>query len=201
MAKHARRCNHLSFGLLFFLLIAGCAPAKVTSTWRDPSLTGPFQFKKIVVLAIHPDRITRHNVEDEMVRQIGPERAVAGYTFISDDELKQVAVVKSKIHEQGFDGAVVLKLAGARSQTANAGTGDIRSFSAEYDSNVANMSESGSSARRTVVSVETDIYSVADEKLLWRGTTDLYDPHDAMQIVADVAKVVGAELRKEKLIS
>ena len=62
------------------------------------------------------------------------------------------------------------------------------------------MDEPGGTATRTVISVETKIYSVADGKLLWQATTDLYDPHDAFQMVADTAKVVGAELRKEKLI-
>ncbi|HEX3357723.1 MAG TPA: hypothetical protein VHS31_12200, partial [Tepidisphaeraceae bacterium] len=114
-------------------------------------------------------------------------------------ERKQVAVVKSKLAEQGFDGAVTLKLAGSHTQSANAGPAG-GSFFDDYDRSVSTMEDPGGSATQVVVSVQTSIYRVADAKLIWQGNVDLYDPHDAIQMTGDIVKVVSDELRKEKLI-
>jgi hypothetical protein len=200
MAEHVRRYTCLAAGLLICLITIGCAPAKVSSTWRDPSLTGPIRFKKIVVLAIHPDAVTRRIVEDEMVKQIGSDRTVPGYTVLSDAERDNVTTVKAKVQQLGFDGAVTIKPAGARSASANAGPGSSHSFIEDYDKSVSSPEHSGGTTSQNVLVVQTNIYSVAEGKLLWQATVDLYDPKDARQIVADVVKVVGAELRKEKLI-
>ena len=54
--------------------------------------------------------------------------------------------------------------------------------------------------RASLASVQTNIYSVTDGKLIWSGTADLYNPSDARKVVGDIAKAVGDELRKEKLI-
>jgi hypothetical protein len=201
MIKLAGQCwKNVALGLLAVLWIGGCAPAKVTSTWRDPGLSGPLNMKKIAVICIHPSPAVCKVVEDEMVKQIGTDRAIAGYTLFSEAELKQVAVVKSRLAEQGFDGAVTLKLAGSHTQSANASSEGGSSFFDDYDRNVASMDDPSGTATRVVVSVQTSIYRVSDAKLIWRGNVDLYDPQDAVQITDDIVKAVGDELRKEKLI-
>ena len=62
------------------------------------------------------------------------------------------------------------------------------------------MGDPGMVVTDTIASVQTNIYSVADEKLIWSGTSDLYNPSDARKVVGEIAKAVGDELRKEKLI-
>src|SRR5688500_19346563 len=104
---------------VLLLLIAGCSPPKVTSRWRDPDFSGPIQFKKTVVLAIHPDAAVRRVAEDEMVKQIGAGRAIAGYDVVSDEERKDVTVLRSRIEAQGGDGALTMKLAGCHTEMSH----------------------------------------------------------------------------------
>jgi len=194
---------HLALILGLLSLMGVCASTKLTSTWRDPNFAGPIQFKKIVVLAIHPERMARQYAENEMVKQIGPDRAVAGYTVVSDEDRKHVDVLKSKLKQQGFDGAVTMKLLGAHSGTAanrpNPSNGST--FDEDYNAVVsAAPTDTGSSVSTTVISVKTSIYSVPDGRLIWSGTNDVPEPKDAQEIVAEVAKSVRQELRKEKLL-
>jgi hypothetical protein len=187
--------------MVALLNLVGCSGATVTKTWKDPSLVGPIKFKKTVTLCIHPDRIVRKVVEDEMVKQIGPDKAVAGYTILSDDDRKEVARVKAKVQSGGFDGAVVLKLAGARSEVGSApASGGEAPFYDYYDRAAGFMGSSEESVSDTIIAVQANIYSVNDGKLVWDATIELRNPTDARQIVADVAKAVGDELRKEKLL-
>ena len=136
-----------------------------------------------------------------MVKQIGPDRAVAGYTILTDDESKDVNKVKAKLQAEGIDGAVTMKLAGSRSETTYIpGSGGYAPFGTYYNRSGAFMGDPGMVVTDTIASVQTNIYSVADEKLIWSGTSDLYNPSDARKVVGEIAKAVGDELRKEKLI-
>src|SRR5215204_985129 len=117
--------QHALLLALAVLLCTGCSGARMTSTYREPSFTGPIQFKKMVVLAIHPERIARMRAEDAMVRQLGLDRAVAGHTIVTDEERKQLPALKAKLQSQGIDGAITMKLAGTRTEeafVANAGS-------------------------------------------------------------------------------
>src|SRR4051812_27514224 len=87
----------LSLGLL---LAVGCnSTPRVTESWKDPSVTGPFQFKKIMVIATHPDLLTRKAAEDELVRQIGPDRAVPADQILTDAERKDIEKIKAKVKQ------------------------------------------------------------------------------------------------------
>jgi len=136
-----------------------------------------------------------------MVNEVGADRAVAAYTIISDDDRKDVNRVKMKLQSAGVDGAVVLKLAGARSEIGYApSTGGEAPFYDYYDRAGGFMGSPESAASDTIVAVQANIYSVAEGKLIWSAIVELRNPTDARQIVDKVAKAVGDQLRKEKLL-
>jgi hypothetical protein len=191
----------LVIAVVAFSLLCGCNDVKMTNTWKDPQFEGPIKFQKTVTLCIHPDPTIRRIVEDEMVKQIGADRAVAGYAVLSEDDRKDVNKVKAKLQAAGIDGAVTLKLAGARSETGyDQAIGGEAPFYDYYDRSGAFMSSQESAYSDTIIAVQTHIYSVTEGKLLWSGTTELTNPTDARQIVASLAKTVTAELKKEKLL-
>lgn len=191
----------LAIAMVALFHLVGCSNVTITKTWKDPSLTGPANFRKIATICIHPDHIVRHVVEDEMVNQIGADRAVAGYTIISDNDRKNVNKVKADLQSSGADGAVVLKLAGARSEIGyGPATGGEAPFYDYYDRSGGFMGSPETAASDTIIAVQANIYSVSDGKLLWSAIVELRNPTDARQIVAGVAKAVGDQLRKEKLL-
>jgi len=186
---------------VLLLLIAGCSSPKVTSRWRDPDFSGPIQFKKTVVLAIHPDAAVRRVAEDEMVKQIGAGRAVAGYDVVSDEERKDVTVLRSRIEAQGVDGALTMKLAGSHTEMTDIpDPASDQPFNNYYDRAGALATGPRTTVTTQIVGVQTNVYTVADGKLIWSGTVELYNPTNAHEIVDDVARTVRDQLRKEKLL-
>jgi hypothetical protein len=187
---------------LTFLFVTGCeSSSKIVIPWKDPSFTGPMHFKKIVALVVHPEKYVRKNGEDEIVRTIGPERCVAGYTFLSDEDLEDINKVKAKLHEGGYDGAVVLRVAGARSSTGRipqAGN-DIPFFS-YYDNSGGFVADTGYATSETAVLIQVNIWDVTNEKMIWSGTSETFSPQGTTDTVAKIAKATGEELRKEKLM-
>jgi len=51
-----------------------------------------------------------------------------------------------------------------------------------------------------VIGLETNIYNVKDEGLIWTGLTKTTNPGNVEKLVMEVAGVVRAKLREQKLI-
>ena len=52
----------------------------------------------------------------------------------------------------------------------------------------------------TYISLDTNVYRMSDEKLVWAGSTQTKNPDSARQVVKDVAEAVGRDLRAKGLL-
>ena len=194
--------SHFLVSLVMVLLMAaeGCSSSKVTNTWRDPNFAGPIQFKKTVALVMYPDGAVRREAEDELVRQIGPDRAVAAHAILSEEDRNDIDKLKAKLQANGVDGAVTMKVIGAKTQTTyvpgSAGYGGFY----DYYGSAYRGGSPGMLVTDRIVSVQTNIYSVREGKMIWSGTSDSFDASNIQKMIGDIAKAIGTELRKEKLI-
>jgi hypothetical protein len=188
------------------LLIPGCSNTSVTDTWKEPGLNAPFQFNKIVALAIQQDSASTRVAEDEMTRQIG-SRAVPAYTILTAEDRADVKKVIEKLKAAGADGAVTMKLLDKRIETyvSRDSWGTFHSYydrSYGYSEPTHGYRSRPYADRITVFMVETNIYSVDDGKLIWSAISrsEPYDPENVRQVVHEIAQAVRAELQKEGLI-
>ena len=51
----------------------------------------------------------------------------------------------------------------------------------------------------TVLTVETLIFSMAKDRLIWAGVSETEDPKNAQRVVADLVKSAAKELKKQGL--
>jgi hypothetical protein len=197
------RTRHVIAIVLLTLLplVVGCSSSHIVTTWRDPQFQGPINFKKTAILVLHPDDAVRRAAEDEIVKQIGPHRAVAGYTFLSDEDRGSVDRVKAKIESIGADGAITLKLLNARQESTYVpGSTGYGPYLYDAYGRDRYMASPGYVVTDTIASIQTTIYDVKTGKPIWMGTSDTFNPSNARTVVREIAKAVGKELRKEKLI-
>jgi hypothetical protein len=187
---------------LLALVVGGCTSAHVIDTWRSPQLTGPVHLSRILAIAVHPDGAVRRIAEDEMVRQIGAARATPAYQVIGDAYRADSAAFKNQIRKAGFDGVITLTVTAVRDQTrfVSAMGDSYEPFYVYYDRSTTASETPDYFVTDTIARVETRIYSVADERVLWAAVSDAFDPADTRKTVRDVLQAVGAELRKQKLI-
>ena len=193
-------------GFVLAVLAMGCATTQIQSSWKDPSADA-IHFQKVVVFALAKDPSTRRIAEDELVRGSTSGTMVASHTFVSDAELGDVPAVKQKVKAQGFDGAVVMRPVGTQTrQTVVPGT-PMQPFGAPYSSlwGYYGYGYPGAYMPDTVrtdryVEIETLVYSVPDEKLLWGARSETMNPSSVNELVDDVAKAAREDLRKQGLI-
>lgn len=185
--------------------LVGCNSAKVEHSWKAPGLQR-LEFNKVLVLSSSTDGATRRLVEETVKECIPDVTIIPGYTAIPDaTSVSDILLVREAALRSGADGVVILRLIANRNEL---------SYSVDESYPKSNYTTLGGywGARAFVFSgpkafadhivvIETNIYDVKTEKLVWSGTTESYNPGKLAELVTDVSKAVLAELRRQKLIT
>jgi hypothetical protein len=194
----------LTRGVAYAALLAACAPTtELVNSWKDPD-AGQVQFKKVVAACLCRDPTMRRSVEDELSKRI--TGSTPAYTLISDDELRDRELAKAKVHEAGFDGAVVMVLVNVdRTQTYVPGTsyavpaayntmwgGWGYGWSAYYDPGYVREDQ--------YVDFNTNVYQVEGERLIWASRSQTTNPSSVPGLVDEVISANVAELKKQGML-
>lgn len=178
------------------LAVASCASTSIVSEWKDPAVSS-LRFHRVLVVAPSRDPAIRHTAEDELVNRIGPERAVASYTMLQEQELADRTRLKQRAQEMGFDGMVVFRIARVENEaTWVPGT----YWGPYYAIGGWPAYDPGYVQTDTVVHVETDVYNVVDDHLVWATRSKTYDPSSMRKLVDEVASAVGKKMRDQNLL-
>jgi hypothetical protein len=200
--------------LLSASLLMSCASTTMTSTWRDSHYAGG-PLKKIAVIVVEKNEDLRRFVEDQATRNI-PDgtQAVPGYVIFGTlDEDKDK--IKKRLIQEGFDGALVGRLAAiVRDETYRPphtyitaaspfmyGTAPYSTYFDGYYGYAYSVAYAPAYHREdTRYVVETLLYKLPEGKPIWTGTSESVNPNSRQELVAEITRLVGNELRKEKLV-
>jgi hypothetical protein len=186
--------------VLIALAIAavGCATTEMTSTWTDPTARGT-SMARIAVIALSKDPGLRRMAEDTAASQMRGAQAVPSYQVLGDADLRNREVVKAKLLAQGFQGVLVMRMAGVTEQVTAVG-GPYGTFDGYYDWAGSAVYAPGYLETDTVVHVVSNLYSLDQNKLVWSGVSQTFDPASAKSFMTDVSKAVAKSLEKDRLI-
>ena len=187
-------------------MVSCSASTTLKNSWRDPTVTGPLEFNKVLVVMLTKDGSTRRTVEDDLVKRITAHHkveAVPSYTILMESDLRDKEHAKQIIKDAGFDGAVALRVVGVDKEV-NYVPGSYPSpyynFWGYYDYAWPAVYDPGYLQTDTIVNIETLVYSLKDDKLVWTGTTESFNPSNLDDLVAGIGAAVSADMRKEGLI-
>jgi hypothetical protein len=183
----------LAAALLGMALGAGCSSTEMKDTWTDPSAQGA-RLSRVVVIAMTPDEGVRRLAEDEFVRQIKGAQVVPSYKALEGVDLRDRQAVANQLRARGFDGVLVMRLAGISEQVQPVAFDDYYDYA--YRTEFGPEVES-----QTIVRVQSNLYSLDRGKLIWSGTSKTFDPSSAKDVVDDVSRAVAKSLEKKGLIA
>lgn len=188
------------------LIAAGCATTKVVSSWRDPGTT-QLQFNKLLAVMMTTESATRRIAEDELVRLIGGTRATPSYALFPGEKPPDQEAAREQLAKDSFDAVVILKPVDTRTEVQYIpgtvsyvptygrlwGTG-------HWVHGWAQVYQPGYTTRTTIQRVETLVYDLRQDKLVWASQTETTDSPGHQQLVAEIAKSTAAAMRREGLI-
>ncbi|MBO9585162.1 MAG: hypothetical protein J7574_13455 [Flavobacterium sp.] len=201
--------------VLFFAIAAfsSCGSnTSIVNSWRDPDVTiTQEQFKKVLVVAL---------VKDEASRRITENRIAAGnpifktsYQYLNaTSQLSQEQKLKI-LQDENFDGVISMRLV-SKEKEVNYVPGTYTGmyyggfdgmytgmygygFGNWYGMYSPNFYDPGYYQETTSYMVETNVFSLKQNKLIWTGTTESQYVTDLGQTVDAIMQAVVKEMRKD----
>lgn len=207
------------------LLLVAVSACKTTATNFSQSYRNPgyeeTAFKKVLVIAVAQDAPGRKAFEDALAAAIAEEggSATPSYTVLPDDEKLSEDDLHAVIERDGVDGVLVTRLLSVDKATESYtppkqynnpqtryypggwgygyGYGGFYGF---YGTTYAAVHEPGYFETNTKLKLETNLYSVARNELVWTGQSETIDPDSIEDARASVTAAVAKELKAERLI-
>jgi len=176
-------------GLLF-----ACASTKLEKSWADPSFSlNPNPYKKVLVVAPLKDEASQRIAEDKIVKQLKKSVGVQSYTYLKSTDTDP-KVLNEKLLKDGFDGIILMHLTDVeKSVSYNQGT----SYGGWYG--YRNYTPGYYTENKTFL-VETNMYSVKDDKLMWSGTTSSLNPSSFNKSLDEIIAAIKTELQKKGIL-
>lgn len=187
-------------------LVAG---PKFVSTWKAPEAAGTsFAGKKVAALIISDDQNLRVSGEEALIRElagVGVPGGIASYRIVPREELRDAEKAKGWYERAGAEGVVALRLVKAdKRQTWTPSMWSTPTYSSlwgYYGYSWTAVYDPGSTSVETVAVIETLVFSVPLNKLLWAGVTETTNPKDASRVIKDIVSATVKEMTKQGLIA
>jgi hypothetical protein len=200
-----------------FLISCG-SNTSIVSSWRDSNATVANQeFKKVLIVALVKDEATRRTAENKIVANNPIFHS--SVSFLNGANLELTKAQKLKILEdENFDGVVTMRLVSTEKET-NYITGTNTSlyyggmgglygngmygglygngFGNWYGTYANNFYTPGYYEETTNYFVETNIFSLKQNKLIWTGTTKSSNATDVAMTVDSIVAAVITEMRND----
>jgi hypothetical protein len=183
--------------LLAAMLLGACSMTRVKTTWKAPDVHS-IQFKKVVAFVVTKDEAIRRNGEHQLCERIKSVPCAPAFAVVNDADRGNVPKVAQQVDAAGFDGAVILRYAGQRTQQTY--VPPATPLWGYYGYGWGMAYDPGYVRQDQLVDVETGVYDVKSQKLLWAGTTESMNPNDVRRTVDEIVDAVAAAMRKEGLI-
>jgi hypothetical protein len=200
--------------LLVILSLSGCGSnTTIVNSWRDPKITvAQEHFKKVLVVALVKDEASRRITENRIASSNPIFKT--SYQYLNETTKDLTKEQKLKIlQDENFDGVVTMRLVSTEKETTyvpGSYTGMYYGgfdglYSGVYGYGFGNWYgmyspayyDPGYYQETTYYMVETNIFSLKENKLIWTGTTKSDYVTDLGQTVDAIMQAVVKEMRKD----
>jgi len=193
------------------LMAAGCASTSFQSIWKAPDAK-PVELKpgdKIIAMVVSSQVSLRRAAEANLADVIDARgyTAVPAYMLIPDDEIQDEAKAKARIEASDAVAVVVFRPLGSEKETTTTTTGGYwgapyyGGFWGGYYGTVWASPPVTTTRTDVHFSVETLIYDLRQNKLVWAARSKTTNPEDVEQFVHELATAVAAEIKHDNLIA
>jgi len=191
--------------LAFFVFgaLVSCGPStKIEKSWMEPgtSVTKSASNKTFIIGTVK-DETSRRVIEDQLAKRLG-SGAVASYTLLSTDALKAAdeASLKKILTDGQYTHVLLMRLADVEKETSyvhGTTTGFYGGYGRYYGYGAGMYSTPGYYTTDKNYFVETTVYTINPDKLVWTGTTKTVNPSKMEKTVNEIADVISAKMKKD----
>ena len=213
------------FGKLFLFALAlsalvACNKTETTisQSYRNPGFEQTV-FTKLLVVGVASDEESRQAFENAFANAIvdAGGGAETSWSVLPKEEQLEEDELRAAIKAGGFDGVLVTRLlsvdkdqeytpastySNPRTRYYGGGGGGLYGygFYGFYGTTWAQVHEPGYFETSTTLKLETNLYSVATDGLVWTGQSKTVDPDSVPDARESITTAVATKLKEERLI-
>lgn len=197
-------------GCAVLLALAACASTTFISTWKAPDAQAVDPAgKKVAAVYMTTDEASRRAAEDILARKLTERGAqgVPSYTIIPSSVASDVERTKDQLQEAGVDGVVIMRVLGEKERTRVSYNGPpwgfapyYRHFSSYWGFGWGAPYSPTEVTTTTELRIETLVYSLVRDELLWSGTSRTADPGKVSTLVDEVADSAAREMTRQGVL-
>ena len=193
--------------VLFIALAFACSPkVKIEKSWRDPEVTVDVQkLNKVLLVALLDNEANRRSTEDQLAGMLGGKGVPSYQNYLTKDiRQESESTVRSRIENENFDGVIIMRLVDVeKDQRWVPGQyppfyGRFWGYYWNYYNNFYNQGHYETTKKFTI---ETNVYSLKRDKLIWSGITSSVDPANVGKLMNATAGRVFKEMKKEGFVT
>ena len=202
----------LRFGLTVAITVAlvvasASAKTKFQSVWKSPDAAAvSFAGQKVAALIIDKDESLRVAGEEALARELTARgmQGVPSYRFVPKEELQSADKARGWYEKAGVQAVVAFRVVGDDKRS----TYTPSTWSSPYYTSLwgyygygwGAVYDPGYVRVDRIVSLETLIFSVPKNQLMWAGLSETENPKEGAKVVAEVVKEAVNEMRKQGLV-
>jgi hypothetical protein len=190
--------------------LSACATTTFTDTWKAPE-QGPLDphGQRVAAVFISSDEAMRRLAEDALARKLNKYGAsgVAGYSLIASEELSNIKEVKERLAAAGVDGIVMLRVIDENKKVTSVYEYRDPAFRPYYWRFSDYWGYGWESpyvptevTTTTILRIETLVYSLKRDALLWAGTSRTSERAKVSRLVEEVADAAAREMTEQGLL-
>jgi hypothetical protein len=204
------RMRRLGSAAAAALACAGCASTPFVASWRAPDAELlQIEGARVAAVAMIDQVVSRRAAEDAIARELTARGAVGVpmYMIYADEDPTDEPAARAALEREGYTGLVVFRPVGTEQEIVStpAFAGPMYgSYWGGYYGYGWGMPWYGYGQEirtYTIVSVETLVYSLRQNKLVWGGQSATRNPSSVDRLVHDTAAKVVNELERQDLLS
>lgn len=176
------------------------------SVWKSPDAAKvSFAGKKVAALLITQDDSLRVAGEEALVTELTARglQAVATYRIAPKEELQSADRARGWFEKANVEGVIALRPVSSDQRISYNDSlwlsPSYNTFWGYYGYGYSSVVVIGGADRDTVITVETLIFSVARNQLMWAGVSETRNPKTLQRFVTDLVKESVKELQKQGL--
>jgi hypothetical protein len=197
-----------------FLLLAACSSTNVLNSWKDKEVVEQTTLKKVMVLAMLPEkqRVLRQEMETEMVEDL-QKRGFTAVSSLQEYGPKSFIGMNEKqvmqqLDKSKIDGIITIGLQDTEtSEHYTPGTVRYEPYAVRYNrfyrtyqTFYERVYTPGRTDQQTNYFFETNLYQLNSNKLLYSAQSKSFDPSSASQIAKEVSKAVVKDMEKNNIL-
>ncbi len=190
------------------MLLAACATTEIKSVWSDATYHGG-PLLKVLVMGLAKDQTVKRLYEDEFVDQLKAigVQAISSYSVIPQDKMGDENYVLEKTKELGVDATLVTRLVDKKTiqtyyppQMYYTPAPHYRGWHGYYRSSYNYMLSPGYTAREEAVVLETNIYSMQSNQLIWSALSETFLEGSSERLIRSLVQKLIQDMEAKDLL-